>query len=291
MDRIGNSMDHDGHVPTAGELLAFGTQEPDCFRARFSIDNHMNAVFGGQLLGQALAAASATAGDWPANSLNGYFFRGGKLDQPLDYRVERISDGRRFATRRVTAEQGGRAIFGMQCSFHAPERGVEHGLEQPPAGLPEPENLANLQQIAEGLGDALPDFLRQSLRRPFPIELCPTQPDRFLNEADRIFWFRMPTAVEVADDAGHQALLAMMSDYWLPGSITPRHNRGDLRHVVLSLNHSLWFHQPARVDEWLLFVTGSDWAGHGRGLAQGRIFRRDAVLVATVTQEALVQLI
>ncbi|MET0363927.1 MAG: acyl-CoA thioesterase domain-containing protein [Sphingobium sp.] len=280
----------EGDMPTARELLMFDEVEPDCFRARHTLDNMMGATFGGQLLGQALAAAQATVDGWSANSLNGYFFRGGKVDAPLDYCVERISDCRRFASRRVTAMQHGRAIFGAQCSFHDAEDGAAHQVEAP-ADRPDPDSLPSLRQFAEANPDRLSIGMRNSLLRDFPIELRPLRPGSFLDEAQRDFWVRIPSAAGVEGDGAHQALLALLSDYWLPGAIATRHNRDDARYSVLSLNHSLWFHRPSRADQWLLYTTQSDWAGQGRGLARGLIFDRDGALVATAMQEALLRAI
>lgn len=281
-------MNPAGPIPTAHDLLMFEEIGPDRFRACFNLDNYAGAAFGGQLLGQALAAACATVADWPVTSLNGFFFRAGKLDAPIDYVVERVSEGRRFASRQVTAHQHDRPIFGLQCSFHKPEDGAAHQSDRADLSPP-PEQLPNLREFAQARGDSLPGILRDLFSRPFPIELRPLRPDSFLTETDRDLWIRVPSGVDVAGGRNHQALLAMMSDYWLPGAIIAHHGRDRGGYSVTSLNHSLWFHGPARADEWLLYQTRSHWSGKGRGLAHGLIFDRRGRLVATAMQEALLK--
>lgn len=273
---------------TARALLKLNEIGRDVFRAEHLLDNHVGAVFGGQLLGQALAAATRSADGRAATSINGFFLRAGRLDQPIDYHVARLQDGRRFAVRQVRAVQAGRVIFTLQASFEQPGDGAAHQVDRLPQ-LPAPEDLPNLAEFAQLYATQLPPRLRQILGLPFPIELRPAHPERFLEEAIRDFWFSVPSAAEISVDGDHRALLAMMSDYWLPGSIAVRHNSAALSHSVTSLNHSLWLHAPVRANEWLLFRTTSPWSGGGRGIAHGRILDRAGRLVATAMQDALVQ--
>lgn len=276
-----------GHVPSARDILTLERIGEDRFRAAHNIDNYAGAAFGGQLLGQALAAARLTVDAWPASSVSGTFFRAGRLGAPIDYVVERVSDGRRFAFRDVTAVQGDRTVFAMHCTFHAPQDGIAHQADA--MGIvPDPDGLPDLPAFAATYRARLLPQIADIFGKPFPVELRPVDPERFLTDHDRDFWFRVPTAVDVPDIADHQALLAMMSDYWLPGAIATRHNGGDTGFTVTSLNHALWFHRAARVDEWLLYRTASHWAGSGRGLAKGLIFDREGRLAASATQEALV---
>lgn len=277
--------------PTAFDVLALESLGGDRFRALHNLDNLTGVNFGGQALGQALVAARATGAVWPASSLSGWFLRAGDPARPVDYDVARVADSRRFATRRVTASQDGEAIFEMLCAFHDPEPGVSHQTVAAPA-VPAPEDLLSLQALVTGRGDRLPDRSAQLLARPFPIELRLTDPEGFLAgapEPRRTFWFRIPEAGGTGEPVDHQALLALMSDYWLPGAIAAPHQRDGVMRSLASLNHALWFHGPARADEWLLYVTESHWADHGRGLSRGLIFSREGRLVATVVQEALLR--
>ena len=78
----------------------------------------------------------------------------------------------------------------------------------------------------------------------------------------------------------------------LLGSSMRPHGLGmlNLHLASASLDHALWFHEPARADDWLLYVTDSPWTGHARGFNHGRLFTRDGRLVASVTQEGLIRL-
>lgn len=280
-------------IPTAQQLLQLDNLGEDRFRARHNLDNLMQATFGGQALGQALAAAQMTAPDWPANSLSGHFLSAGRMDLPIDFLVERTRDGRRFASRRVLASQAGKPIFDLLCSFHALEPGVDHPFTHQfteSFDAPLPEDLPSLQAFAMANADRLPKRMAAIFARPFPVELRLLDYGQLFapsTEPSRDFWFRMPSATTIENAMQHQALLAMMSDYWLPGAITiPHATKG--AGAVTSLNHTLWFHQPVRTDQWLLYRTDSHWAGHARGLARGLIFNRDGALLASVMQEALV---
>lgn len=275
------------HVPSAQEILMLESIGKDRFRARYNIDNYAGAAFGGQLLGQALAAARVTVEAWSASSISGTFFRAGNLDAPIDYRVERVGDGRRFAFRDVTAFQREKPIFAMHCTFHAPQDGVSHQVNEMGRVQP-PEELPDLAQFALNQQDGLSPNIAQIFGLPFPVELRPIDPEHFLKAHDRDFWFRVPTAAAVSDLSDHQALLAMMSDYWLPGAIMARHSQDRGVYSVTSLNHALWFHHAVRADDWLLYRATSHWAGHGRGLAQGLIFDLEGRLAASTTQEALI---
>lgn len=274
--------------PTAAQLLDLDPLGGDRFRARHNLDNLAGVTFGGQALGQALAAAQRTAPEWPASSLSGFFLRGGLIDYPVEFTVRRLHDGRRFATRLVEASQRDRPIFSMLCSFHDPEEGVSHQSFSAP-DVVGPEGLATLQQLALAEAARMAPGTAAVFGRPFPVEVRLVDPESLFGTAEhsqRDFWFRMPSAEGVEPRRDHQALLALMSDYWLPGTIAMTHQGArDLRSIA-SLNHSVWFHRDALVDAWLLYSTQSPWAGEGRGLSQGAIFNRAGQLVATVTQEA-----
>ncbi|CAD7951402.1 unnamed protein product [Amoebophrya sp. A120] len=79
-------------------------------------------IFGGQILSQALHAASGTVDQRKtAHSLHAYFLGTGSLSEDLTYRVRVIRDGRSFSTRCVDALQKGRVIFSCIVSSQAAE--------------------------------------------------------------------------------------------------------------------------------------------------------------------------
>lgn len=260
------------------------------FRSTFNQTNYLGMIFGGQPLGQALAAAQRTVAGWPAHSLSGYFLSAGAVDRPVDYQVEAVRDGRRFAFRRVLASQDGKPTFDMICSFHAPEVGLEHQFSELP-DVPDPEALVSVKDFVDAHADRLSSWLVESHRRGWPFELRLPDPEKAFfakpETPERSFWFRMPSAAGIADPRDHHSLLAFMSDYWFAGVASSVHipiTSSD-RLSVASLNHGLWIHAPVRVDEWLLFTTDSPWGGAGRGLARGLVYDRSGQQIATAVQE------
>ncbi len=273
-------------------LLELERIEENIFRGQ-SRDIGTPQVFGGQVLGQALAAASRTVAGRAVHSLHAYFLKRGDVNAPIIYDVDRARDGGSFSNRRVVAIQHGAQIFNMAASFQIPETGLEHQLEMP--RVPGPEDLVDMEELAQRHADSLPPRMRRflSYRRPFLVR--PVDPEQFLVMARRPavkqVWMR--AADRLPDDVFlHQALLAYISDYELIGTATLPHglhaNRGSLQ--MASLDHAMWFHGECRVDEWLLFALDSPSASGARGLSRGSVFTRDGRLVATLAQEGLIRL-
>lgn len=279
---------HKSEAENLVELEALGEQR---FRAHFIHDNTTGALFGGQALGQALAAAQRTKPGWRASNLHGTFLRSGRTDCPIDFEVESVMDSRRFAHRRVQAIQGDKVIFILTCSFHAGEEGLRHEFAEmgtPPA----PETLMNLRQLAESGALPLSENQLRFFTGPSLIEMCledPVQYHRGKDDPKRNYWFRIPSAGAIASPHDHSALLALMSDFWFPGTIAACHGRKGRECFLVSLNHVMWFHRDVRVDQWLYYQTESDWADHGRGLVHGKIFNRQGEVVASTSQEALLR--
>lgn len=274
----------DQNVAKLLELLPIGE---DVFLNQFNQGNLDGHLFGGQILGQALAAAYETIEGRFAHSLHGYFLRPGDVKRRVVFTVERLRNGRRFSTRRVTAAQGGKPIFAMICSFFTPQPGFAHQAPMP--NLPPPEALPNLDTLYRTLPD-LPAELAQ-LTGSYPIEIRPVSAAVLYGEAatpSLQFWVRVKSA-PVTGLAQHQQVLAYLSDYWLIASalVTHRSPIRDSTIEIASLDHALWFHRPLRTDEWLLYVIDSPSALNGVNLARGQIFSREGSLVASVAQEGL----
>jgi acyl-CoA thioesterase II len=280
---------------TAKSILAVGRVAADVFRAGSGPSNHLGNVFGGRLLGQALCAAVQTVSEMPITSLHAYFLVAGTVGEPIDYRVERLRDSRRFANRQVTAHQGGRAIFSLMCQFHAPEPGLTHVFAPMPE-VPAPEAVAPIQDFVRAESARLDEAVVQNFSGRLPIEVRPIAPEAYLLArpavAERAFWFRHSSAGSLTDPREHQCMLAFASDYWLTGvSAVPHVVPTNGAHLLMSsLDHSVWFHGPARCDDWLLHVTRSPAAGDGLCLSVGQIFDRGGRLIASTSQEALLRL-
>jgi acyl-CoA thioesterase-2 len=268
--------------------------EVNLFRGQ-SADLGGRSVFGGQVVGQALVAAGRTAEGRAAHSLHAYFLLPGDVAAPIVYEVDRIRDGRSFTARRVQAIQHGRPILSMIASFHADEPGLSHQAEMPK--VPPPESLRPVHELREEwLREAgqVPERVREALLRPPPIEFRPVETWNPLNPTKaaprQSCWFRAVDRIPDDPDL-HRCLLAYASDYnLLPTALLP-HGRTWLsgKTVVASIDHAMWFHRPARIDDWLLYSMDSPSAQGSRGLARGLVFDRAGTLVASVAQEGLMR--
>ncbi len=275
------------------ELLKLETIEETIFRGR-SQDLGFHALFGGQVVGQALSAAERTVPeDRPAHSLHGYFLRPGDPSRPVVYVVEPIRDGRTTSTRRVTGMQKGRPIFLMAASFQRPSVGFDHQDAMP--DVPPPEELEAPSDLMSRLGDRVPEVvrLRWETEQPFDIRwvdaLDPADP-RPLPPV-RHTWIRASGPLP-ADDAVHRHLLGYVSDFNL--LVTALHPHGILywnpKLRMASIDHAMWFHRPFRADEWLLYAVDSPSSDAGRALVRGRFFDRSGRLVASTAQEGVLRL-
>ena len=248
-------------------------------------------VFGGQVLAQSLVAAMRTVpADRTVHSVHGYFLRPGDVELPITFSVDRIHDGRSFSTRRTQAYQRGLPILSMITSFQTEDAGVDH-QEPMPAGIPDPEDLPNAAEVLAGVDH--PAARYWATQRPFdlrhvdaPIYLT-ADPDRRARQA---VWVR--TVARMPDDPDlHRAALAYASDYSILEPALRAHGiawaQPGLK--LASLDHAMWWHRFARVDEWLLYVQESPTASGGRGLSLGRFYTRDGALVASVAQEGMIR--
>jgi acyl-CoA thioesterase-2 len=273
-------------------LLSLESIEENLYRGR-SQDLGFPQLFGGHVLGQALSAASQTVdASRQVHSLHGYFLRPGDVTIPVVYEVDRVRDGGSFTTRRVTAIQKGKPIFFCSASFQGLETGFEHQSDMP--DVPDPDSLASELDYIQQFAQFIPEPTREKLLAPKPIEIRPVKVTHPFNPDPtapaRQVWFRANG--ELPDNpALHRYLLAYASDFnLLPTSLLPHgisYWNKDMQ--VASLDHAIWFHQPLRVDEWLLYSMDSPWASGARGLCRGSIYNRAGQLVASVAQEGLIR--
>lgn len=276
------------------KLLELERIELNVFRGE-SRDIGSPQVFGGQVLGQALVAATATVEpDRLVHSLHAYFLRAGDFNKRILYEVDRSRDGGSFTSRRVVAIQDGRQIFHMSASFQVAEESIEHQAPMP--AVPPPEQLPDVRDWVERSGLKIPEGMRRVMMRERPFEFRTVNAEQLFGKresgADALTplyqWFK---AVDRAPEgeALHRCLLAYASDYYLLSACTVQHGaalaRAQLR--VASIDHAMWFHRPVRVDDWLLYAVDSPSARGARGLARGSIYNRQGQLVASTAQEGL----
>lgn len=244
-------------------------------------------VFGGQVAGQAVVAAGRTVEpDRAVHSLHSYFLRPGDPRVPIIFDVERIRDGRSFTTRRVRAVQHGEVIFTLSASFQLAQPGVEHA-DEAPVGVPAPDELPGLDEWLRGERTFLSGVPRPLDLRFVEAPLWTSRRGPATDEPQRV-WMRADGALP-DDPKLHVCLLTYASDLTLLASVLAPHRFSMSEVALASLDHAMWFHQPFRADEWLLYECRSPSASGSRGLATGRFFTRDGRLVATAVQEGLVR--
>jgi acyl-CoA thioesterase-2 len=274
------------------DILDLETLEQNLFRGRSPADGWQR-VFGGQVLGQALVAASRTVeADRPAHALHGDFLLAGDPAHPIIYDVERTRDGGSFSTRRVKAIQHGRIIFTMSVSFHRQETGFEHAAAMP--DVPPPDRLPNAQELISRFVDQLPENMRSYWNRERPIEMKPVDVRRYLSrepaEPHQAIWMRASGALPDLPSL-HQCVLAYASDFTLLDTALIAHGKVlfDPEIQLASLDHALWLHRPFRADEWLLYAQDSPSTHAARGFCRGSFFDQEGRLIASVAQEGLIR--
>jgi acyl-CoA thioesterase-2 len=279
LDRIGELL----------KLLDLERIEDNLFRGQ-SRDIGAPQVFGGQVLGQALVAASRTVDGRLVHSLHAYFLRRGDVNAPIVFEVDRSRDGGSFTSRRVVAIQHGQPILTMSASFQIVQPGLDHQAAMP--RVPPPEELREIGEVNEALLEQVPEKVRSFFRHHRPFEFRAVDPPDYLNpvkrEPAKRVWFRVP--VRLTDDQPlHRCLLAYVSDYHLLDTAAMPHGVSFLELQLASIDHAIWFHRDLRVDDWLLYAIESPSASGARGFSRGSVFTRDGRLVASVAQEGLIR--
>lgn len=252
-------------------------------------------VFGGQILGQAVMAASNTT-NRPLHSLHGYFLRGGDINAPITYEVERLRDGKSFVSRQVRAIQFGRTIFTGLMSFAAMEEGLNYQKSAP--DYPQPDTLKSEQELKESMLRFIPEPLRPSFIRERHIELKPLDDVRqFFNpkpvEPRYAHYVKTHDALKNEHDtvALHQAIVAFYSDFVLMTTALRPHGLSYLSPNIqcASIDHSIYFHKPIRADEWVLYDMEATLTHSSRGMNYGYMWQ-NGELVCSTTQEGLMRL-
>lgn len=274
------------------DLLQLEKLEQGLFRGQ-SENLGLPQVYGGQVIGQALSAAHYTVEpDRAVHSFHSYFLYPGQLDKPIIYDVENLRDGRSFSTRRVKAIQNGRPIFYLTASYHGEAPGFEHQNAMPQ--VPGPENLASETELAAGIANLLPEKLKNIICSEKPIEtrpvvvVNPMQPEKV--EPKQYLWIKANGAMP-DNHLIHQYLLGYASDWGF--LITALHPHGvslmTPKFQVATIDHSIWYHRPFKMDDWLLYAIESPTANNSRGLVRGEIFDRQGNLVASAIQEGVMR--
>jgi acyl-CoA thioesterase-2 len=256
-----------------------------------SFDIGTGRVYGGQVLGQALKAAQKTVpgGKW-IHSMHAYFMREGDYSIPITYKVDITRDGRSFSTRRVSAYQNDKPIFITDNSFQIAEPGLEYQSEMPKVA--EPESLPNLSEYTPSDTEEAGDQLNKlgNLTAPFDIKPASVRNKDQELPILRCLWVKAKRTIDNDHDL-HRAILAYISDYGLVTTSLIPHGlqlqRDSLQ--LASIDHSMWFHRPFRVDQWLLYATEPISTSNARGLSRGSLYNFQGELIASTIQEGLIR--
>lgn len=277
------------------ELLSLEKLEENLFRGQ-SKNLVGKRVFGGQVLGQALRAASYTT-DRPAHSLHAYFLYGGDVNAPIIYEVEKLRDGKSFHSRQVRAKQHGRLIFTAMVSFaHYEEESLSYQTQEPV--YPAAEQLISEQDLKKNIVDFVPENIKAAFMRPRQVEIRPVEvsnPFQPQPEAPRYAHYLRTheslTGSDAEDQSLHQAIVAFYSDYTLMTTALRPHGISYISPSLqcASIDHAIYFHKPLRADEWMLYDMDATVSENSRGLNYGRMWQ-NGQLVCSATQEGLIRL-
>ena len=249
-------------------------------------------MFGGQLVAQAVVASSSTVPDKRVRSLHAYFVAAGSPDVPVEIAVERVRDGRAVSTRHVTVSQGDRPLLVALASFDAAD--ADEPFAAPAPLAPAPHDVPRLQHWVPGSPSAREQHAANWIDRPPPVDLRVDEPPCFLGgparTEDRSHWMRVPERLD-DDPVLHAALLAYASDYLLLDMALRSHPAPETvaPPSIVSLDHAVWFHLPARFDRWHLHTQSPIALAGDRGLVRGVIHDEDGAHVATVVQDTLIR--
>jgi acyl-CoA thioesterase II len=243
-----------------------------------NVDMPYYRIFGGQLLAQSIAVAADDTGK-DVKSIHVVFPREGLTAEPVQFRVDRPHDGRSFATRRITGVQhSGKPILVAQVSCHTPEEAdLEHHAPRPDVGSPADAVQTDL------------DMIPFESRVVGGLDLT----DRAARPPRYRVWLRVDRAL--GDTVAlHQGLLAWCTDLTLIGTtLLPvegysQADSPDRLHTA-PVTHSVWFHRPFRMDDWVLLDQESPSLAGARGFGWGHAFDGAGALVASFAQEAMIR--
>lgn len=273
-----NSLPSQG--PAAGQnesdvagLFALDQIAGDIWRSR-NCDSRGGRMYGGTLAAQVLGAARETVtATFSASNIDVRYIKPADGAEPVDYHVEIVDDGKSSAVRRVTAYQREAVIAIGSVGFHAARKGWSHGA-QTEADCPDDLPLTGTPHRSRAVTSANFDIRYYDVANSEPLT--------------RKLWFRttqgQPPSVQV-----HECALVYVSDIYFFEPICLEHgyagNNRQLRYATTQ--HSIWFHQPPRVDEWSVLQSYSPACAGGRGLVQGVVRTLGGQPVATVVQEAV----
>lgn len=259
-------------------LLDAQPEGPGRFVAPGYHERTRNVVEGGQLLGQALVAASKTVPGQRLVSAFVTFPKAAGFDRPVELSVEPLRMGRSFSTLSVRAEQGGAVVAPVLVLLGAQNEDVIRDTVAMPevAGPEEAEPhemgvIGRAVRVVDGAYSPDPD-------RTGPPELYAWL--RFRDDPDEEYLRR--------------ALLVQATSHWtIAAAMRPHPGVGEAQaHVTLStgiMSVAVAFHDDAPLDQWFLYANRATWSGSGLAQGEGRIFSQDGRLLVTYSVQAMIR--
>jgi len=281
-------------LPDLNALLDLAPCGDNVWRSVTPDANAGGEVFGGQYLGLSVSAAMRSAPGRSPHVMSGFFLRGARASEPVDYHVEATRDGRAFAHRRVTAVQDGQEVFRAEVSFHEPEADQPAHEATPPVA-PAIDNLVSHRQCVLDRADELDPLVVRRVVNRFAIETYFPDPVEGLGKCgskpETLAWLRPVPPPAPGDAIAYFATIAYLTDACANFASrimhAPQLHDGELSSV--SLNHAVWFHAPPQEIDRILYVLDSPFAGGGLGFNRGTMFDAHGRVLASITQEALIR--
>lgn len=272
-------------LEAALDLKPFGD---NLFQAPNEADR-FGRIFGGQLLAQAMCAASTTVDHHTPHSLHAYFLQTGDSGRPVEIEVEPVRDGRSMATRQVRIAQGDRTLLTALASFHS--NPTEPELSSAPPDVPAPEEMPLLQHWVHHVPQAMRRNAQTWVEAPPALEMRIAEPTTFLGgrqtSEPRSHWMRLPR--NIADTpALHTTLLVYASDYLMLDMALRSHpHPADYTSVAaVSLDHAIWLHRPIDFHEWHLYTQETAAIAGHRAMVRGVICDAAGRMVASTAGSA-----
>jgi acyl-CoA thioesterase II len=258
----------------------------DVFDVQPSGDGHFTGYsdYGGrqvvdasQVLAQSIVAATKVVGTKVARRASGVFCRPVMGEQPIDFGVDVVQNGRSFATAVVTASQGEKARAVTTVLLDIPADDVIRHPVQPPDSSPD---------------DAVPVSMPMQGRELRLVGLAnPNDPDEV--GPPRIEAWLHYDETPARDDL-QRALLAHFTGH-LSISTTMRAHAGvgtAQAHKTLStgvIAIDISFHDPVAWGGWLLYDHESTSVGAGMSYVRGQIRDRAGRLLASFSQDGMIR--
>ena len=263
------------------------------YRSRFGDSNLNGRSYGGQVLGQAMMAASlSVAAPRLATTFQLLFLKGADPVRPVEFAVTALQDGKRFSSRHVRGLQDGSTVCDAIATFALPLSAPEHA-DETSARETSGDDVPTPFELPGEAGDGLRRL------RVYPLRGKPSMDFRIPDVSSQVaaatagssfrFWLKARRTLPNCE-ALHAAAFAYLSDWWLNFSAIGLHARelaSDQNLYIASLNHSIWFHRAIVADEWLHFDSHSPISNAGRGFSIANVHDRRGKRMATITQESL----